>query len=164
MVLFVILNMFMFFTCKERVTDHSKEKADQKESVSFIKGIASMVRNKYWLLMVCNLFFMYFIMSIFFGTVLYFTKYNMGDESRYAMVANLLSAAQIITLFVTPFLMKKISKRYLNMAGMAVVALGCAIGGLTTSYPLICKTSILKGIGFGFAGSTMFGCLQDAIT
>lgn len=164
MVLFVILNMFMFFTCKERVTDQNKEKKDGKESVSFVKGIVSMVKNKYWLLMVCNLFFMYFMMSIFFGTVLYFTKYNMGDESRYAMVANLLSAAQIITLFITPFLMKKISKRYLNMTGMAVVALGCAIGGLTTSYPLICMTSVLKGIGFGFAGSTMFGCLQDAIT
>ena len=76
MVLFVILNMFMFFTCKERVTDQNKEKKDGKESVSFVKGIVSMVKNKYWLLMVCNLFFMYFMMSIFFGTVLYFTKYN----------------------------------------------------------------------------------------
>lgn len=123
-----------------------------------------MVTNKYRLLMVCNLFFMFFMMSIFFGTVLFFTKYNMGNENQYAMVANLLSGTQIVTLFITPFLMKKISKRYLNMSGMAIVAVACAMGGMSTSYGFICVTSVLKGIGFGFAGSTMFGCLQDAIT
>ncbi len=54
-----------------------------------------------------NLFSMFFMMSSFFGSVLYFTKYNMGNEDQYAMVANLLSGAQIVTLFITPFIMKK---------------------------------------------------------
>ena len=164
MVLFVALNMFTFFTCRERVTVQADENAGKKESVSFAEGLKAMVTNKYWLLMVCNLFFMFFMMSIFFGTVLFFTKYNMGNENQYAMVANLLSGTQIVTLFITPFLMKKISKRYLNMSGMAIVAAACAMGGMSTSYGFICVTSVLKGIGFGFAGSTMFGCLQDAIT
>jgi len=146
------------------VTVQADEDAGKKESVSFAEGLKAMVTNKYWLLMVCNLFFMFFMMSIFFGTVLFFTKYNMGNENQYAMVANLLSGTQIVTLFITPFLMKKISKRYLNMSGMAIVAVACAMGGMSTSYGFICVTSVLKGIGFGFAGSTMFGCLQDAIT
>lgn len=162
MVLFVALNMLTFFTCKERVTVQAD--GQKKESVSFTKGLKAMVTNKYWLLMVCNLFFMFFMMSIFFGTVLFFTKYNMGNENQYAMVAILLSGTQIVTLFITPFLMKKISKRYLNMSGMAIVAAACAMGGMSTGYGFICVTSVLKGIGFGFAGSTMFGCLQDAIT
>lgn len=32
------------------------------------------------------------------------------------------------------------------------------------SYSLICLSSVIKGIGFGCDGATMFGCLQDAIT
>lgn len=103
-------------------------------------------------------------MTGFFGSAVYFTMYNMGNDGYYAMVSNLLSIAQIVTLFITPFLMKKISKRYLFMGGMAVATVGFVLSGLTTSYSLICLSSVIKGIGFGCGGATMFGCLQDAIT
>ena len=47
---------------------------------------------------------------------------------------------------------------------MAVATVGFVLSGLTTSYSLICLSSVIKGIGFGCGGATMFGCLQDAIT
>ena len=162
MIVFVVLNMFMFFVCQERVHEESAEGGENQ--VSFIKGLAGLFKNKYWLLMVVSQFSMYFMMSCFFGSAVYFTMYNMGNDGYYAMVSNLLSIAQIVTLFITPFLMKKISKRYLFMAGMAVATVGFVLSGLTTSYSLICLSSVIKGIGFGCGGATMFGCLQDAIT
>lgn len=163
MVVFVVLNMFMFFICKERVVE--KQSSDEKrKNASFIKGIAGLLKNKYWVIMVVALFSMYFMMSCFFGSAFYFTKYNMGSESQYAMVSNLLSIAQIITLFFTPFIMKKLSKRYVFMVGMAIAAAGFALSAFTTDYILICASSVIKGIGFGCGGATMFGCLQDAIT
>ncbi len=162
MVVFVILNMFTFFTCSERVT--TQETGEKKENVSFINGFKALIKNKYWILMSLNLFSMFFMMSSFFGSALYFTKYNMGNEGQYAMVANLLSGAQIATLFITPFIMKKVSKRNLNMTGMAIVAIGLVLSGFSTNYGFICVTSVIKGIGLGCAGATMFGCLQDAIT
>lgn len=162
MIVFIVLNMFMFFVCQERVHEESAE--DGENQISFIKGLAGLFKNKYWLLMVVSLFAMYFMMSCFFGSAVYFTMYNMGNDGYYAMVSNLLSIAQIVTLFITPFLMKKISKRYLFMTGMAIATVGCVLSGLTTSYSLICLSSIIKGIGFRCDGVTMFGCLQDAIT
>ena len=51
--------------------------------------------------MVVSLFAMYFMMSCFFGSAVYFTMYNMGNDGYYAMVSNLLSIAQIVTLFIT---------------------------------------------------------------
>lgn len=162
MVVFVALNMFTFFTCSERVT--SQEGSKKKETVSFVKGLKALLKNKYWILMSLNLFSMFFMMSSFFGSVLYFTKYNMGNENQYSVVANLLSGAQIVTLFITPFIMKKVSKRNLNMAGMAIVTIGLIMSGLSTNYEFICTASVIKGIGLGCAGATMFGCLQDAIT
>ena len=162
MIVFIVLNMFMFYVCQERVHEESAEGSENQ--VSFVKGLAGLFKNKYWLLMVISLFAMYFMMSCFFGSAVYFTMYNMGSDSYYAMVSNLLSIAQIVTLFITPFLMKKISKRNLFMAGMAVATVGFVMSGLTTSYSLICLSSVIKGIGFGCGGATMFGCLQDAIT
>lgn len=154
--------MFMFFICKERVHEESADGTG--EQVSFAKGLVGLVKNKYWMLMVVSLFAMYFMMSCFLGSAVYFTMYNMGSDSYYAMVSNLLSIFQIITLFITPFIMKKVSKRYLFMAGMAIATVGFVLSGLTTSYTLICLSSIIKGIGFGCGGAAMFGCLQDAIT
>lgn len=162
MIVFVVLNMFMFFTCKERVTEESAE--EKKDDVPFVKGIAGLMKNKYWVLMVIALFAMYFMMSCFFGSALYFTKYNMGNENQYAMVSNLLSAAQIITMFVTPLLMKKISKRNVFMIGMVIATAGFLLAGISTSYGIICLSSVIKGIGFGCGAATMFGCLQEAIT
>lgn len=159
MIVFVVLNMFMFFTCKERVTEQ-----EEKEKVSFVKGLKGLVVNKYWVLMVIALFAMYFMMSCFFGSAFYFAKYNMGNEGQYAMVANLLSVAQIVTLFITPFVMKKVSKKNVFMIGMGIATAGFVLSAFTTDYILICLSSVIKGIGFGCGGATMFGCLQDAIT
>lgn len=163
MIVFIILNMFMFTVCKERVVGQSDD-GEKKEQVSFVKGFVGLLKNKYWLLMVVSLFCMYFMMSCFFGSAFYFTKYNMGNEGQYAMVANLLSMAQIATMFVTPFIMKKVSKRNVFFLGMIISIVGFAMAGFTTSYGVICAASIVKGIGFGCGAATMFGCLQDAIT
>ena len=162
MIVFILLNMFTFFVCKERVVEQNTEKKEEK--VSFVKGLSCLVKNKYWLLMVVALFSMYFMMSCFFGSAFYFTKYNMNNEGYYSMVANLLSIAQIVTLFITPFVMKKISKRNVFMAGMCISTIGFVLSAFTTNYAIICASSVIKGMGFGCAGATMFGCLQDAIT
>lgn len=162
MIVFVVLNMFMFFTCKERVVEGGGE--GKKENVSFMKGLAGLVKNKYWILLVISVFSMYFMMSTFFGSAVYFTMYNMGNDDYYAMVSNLLSIAQIVTLFITPFLMKITSKRNLMMVGMVIATVGFILSGVTTNYTIICVSSVIKGIGFGCGGATMFGCLQDAIT
>ena len=163
MIVFVVLNMFMFFNCKERVIEGGGD-GEKAESVSFIKGLVGLVKNKYWILMVISVFSMYFMMSTFFGSAVYFTMYNMGNDDYYAMVSNLLSITQIVTLFITPFLMKKISKRNLFMIGMAIATVGFILSGISTNYGLICLSSVIKGIGFGCGGATMYGCLQDAIT
>ena len=161
MLVFIVINMFMFFVCKERVKDEAKS---SDENVSFIKGLGALVKNKYWVLLVVALFSMYFMMSCFFGSAVYFAKYNMGNENQYAMISNLLSIAQISTLFLAPFIMKKVSKRNLYMTGMIIATVGFVMSGFTTDYTLTCVASVIKGIGFGCGGATMFGCLQDAIT
>ncbi|MDO4318832.1 MAG: MFS transporter [Lachnospiraceae bacterium] len=166
MIVFVVLNMFMFFCCKERVVENGESRGEEekKEKVSFLKGLKGLVVNKYWVLMVISIFAMYFMMSCFFGSALYFVKYNVGDEGKYALISNCLSVAQIAALFITPFLMKVMSKKQLFMAGMALTGVGFLCTGLTTNVALLCVLSAVKGIGFACGGATMYGLLQDAIT
>lgn len=164
MIAFVILNMVTFFTCKERVVENTQEKENKKENVSFLKGLKGLIVNKYWVLLVINFFVMYFMMSSFFGSAVYFAQYKLGSADYYAPISNYLSLAQIGTMFFTPFIMKKLSKRQLMLTGMALATIGFILTGFSTNITFICAMSVVKGIGFGCAAATMFGTLQDAIT
>ena len=165
MIVFVILNMFTFFMCKERVVESGSDQKETKENrISFFKGIKGLFVNKYWVLLVIAIFAMYFMMSCFFGSAVYFAQYNVGNAGKYAIISNCLSMAQIAFLFVTPFIMKKVSKKNLFMCGMAVSGIGFLLSGFTTNVTLTCVLSVVKGMGFACGGASMFGLLQDAIT
>ncbi|HEX3021871.1 MAG TPA: glycoside-pentoside-hexuronide (GPH):cation symporter [Lachnospiraceae bacterium] len=160
----VVLNLFMFATCKERVVEDIQSDG-KKENVPFLKALKGLFTNKYWLLMVITLFAMYFMMSCFFGSAAYYTQYVMGDLNSYAPISNALSLAQIATMFCTPFIMKFIGKRYTMLMGMVISALGFVGTGIVgANLTLQVVFSVVKGIGFGCGAAVMFGLLQDAIT
>lgn len=161
MIVFVVLNMFVFLNCRERVVESS---GAEGEHIPFLKGLAGLVHNKYWMLMVATIFVSYFMMSCFYGAAMYYAMYNMGNDGYYAGVANALSIAQIVTLFITPFLMKRFSKKDLMLWGTLISGIGFAMSGVMTGYMPNCIASVIKGIGFGASGAAMYGLLQDAIT
>lgn len=166
MIAFLALNFVTFFFCKERVVQEQAATEGKKaQGPSIVECLKSLVTNKYWILNVIQLFGMYFMMSTFFGGNYYFSQYVIGDEGSYSILANSLSMAQMGMMFVTPFIMKKVSKRWLGFAGMGISGLGFLLTFMAgTNVTLIVACNILKGIGFGCAAATMFGILQDAIT
>lgn len=164
MIAFVVLNMVTFFFCRERVVENKEAEGEKKENVSFVKDVIGLVKNKYWVLMVACIFAMYFMMSCFFGSAVYFAQYNIGNADSYSIISNCLSLAQIIFLFITPFVMKKLSKRNVFIAGMILATIGFVCSGFTSNVTMTCIFSVMKGIGFACGGATMYGMLQDAIT
>lgn len=162
----IVLNLFTFFTCKERVVENPETNQGNKaENVPILKSLKGLFTNKYWVLMLITLVVMYFMMSCFYGSAAYFVQYVMGDLDNYAKISNALSLSQIITMFCTPFVIKKLSKRNTLMLGAAIQIVGFVGTGLAgTSLSLQIAMSVVKGIGFGCAAAVMFGLLQDAIT
>lgn len=167
MVAFVLLNLVTFYFCKERVNDSTAQQEDGTDikEPSVVESLKSLVTNKYWLLMVVFLFALYFMMSTFFGSAVYFAQYVLGDLDAYSVTANALSMAQIGMMLVTPFIMKKLSKRYTSAIGMGIATVAFAMTALVgDNVSLVVICNIVKGIGFGCAAASMFGLLQDAIT
>lgn len=165
MIAFLALNFVTFFFCKERVVEEKPQGAQDAKGPSIMECLKSLVKNKYWLLMVVFLFSLYFMMSTFFGGNYYFSQYVIGDESSYSILSNSLSLAQMGMMFITPFIMKKLGKRMTAMIGMgaavAAFVLTALAGGNVT---MVVACNILKGAAFGCGAATMFGLLQDAIT
>ena len=167
MIAFFAINLLTFLFCKERVVQEaaSTESGEAVKGPSVIECLKSLVKNKYWILIVIMMFVMYFMMSTFFGSNYYFAQYVMNNEGAYPILSNSLSMAQMGFMFVTPFIMLKLSKRWLALIGMSLSAVGFALTSLAgQSVAMVVACNIIKGIGFGCAGATMFGVLQDAIT
>lgn len=167
MILFVILNFVTFYFCKERVTDSEAEPENGKAAngPSVIECLKSLIANKYWLLMVIFILSMYFMMSTFFGSAYYFAQYVLGNEDCYVTIANALSMSQMVIMFITPYIMMKIGKRWTSLIGMAAAGIACvltALAGQNVTLVIICN--VLKGAAFGCCAAAMFGLLQDAIT
>lgn len=166
MVVFLLLNFLTFLFCKERVVEEPSAAEENKaEEPSAIEGLKSLIKNKYWLLIVIMMFVIYFMMSVFFGSNFYFAQYVVGNADAYASLANAISLSQIGIMFLTPFIMKKIGPRMTALIGMGLSVFGfilTAVAGGNVSFLIICN--VIKGVGFGMGAATMFGMLQDAIT
>lgn len=161
---FIAVSAITTIFCKERVVQESTEDGNDK-GPSVIVCLKSLLKNKYWITVVVFLFTLYFMMSTFFGSNMYFAQYVLGDAGSYALISNVLTIAQIGMMFITPFLMKKISKRWLACIAMVVASVAfvlTALAGSNTMMVVVCN--LLKGAAFGFGAATMFGMLQDSIT
>lgn len=166
MIVFVCLEMVTFMFCKERVVEEEVTEADTKaDGPSVMECLKSLVMNRYWLIMVVFLFAQYFMMSCFFGSNLYFATYIMKNEDSYALISNALSISQMAMMCVTPFMMKKIGKRWTALIGMIAAGIAFTLTGFAgDSVTMVVACNVLKGMGFGCAAATVFGLLQDSIT
>ncbi len=165
MIAFVIINLITFFGCKERTTDTSEKEDGKGQQPSVLVALKTLVTNKYWVLQVIFLFSLYFMMSTFFGSNYYYAQYVLNNEGAYSVLANALSLSQMGIMFVTPLIMKKVSKRWLAFAGMALSGIGFLMTAFAgTNVQIVLVSNIIKGIGFGCGAATMWGLLQDAIT
>lgn len=172
MVVAVICNVFCFLLCRERVTENAQmvsreqdkeEKQEEKVPVwTILKGLAT---NHYWIITIILMFMLNIMMSTFFGSGVYFAQYRLNNTDLYTPLSNALSMAQILTMFATPFVMRKMSKRNLTLMGLIVTAVGFVGTALAVnSVTALIVLSVVKGIGFGAVAAPMYGMLQDAIT
>ena len=173
MIVAVLCNVFCFLLCRERVTENSEmvarqqdnEEVKQEEKVPVWTIIKGLVTNRYWIITIILMFMLNIMMSTFFGSGVYFAQYRLNNTDLYTPLSNALSMAQIFTMFATPLVMRKMSKRNLTLMGLIVTAVGFAgTAFAVNSVTALIVLSVVKGIGFGAVAAPMYGMLQDAIT
>lgn len=176
MVAAVVCNVLCFLLCRERVTENAElvakeqeqteEKKETKEAkASILTILKGLVTNRYWIITIILMFMLNIMMSTFFGSGVYFAQYRLNNTDLYTPLANALSMAQILTMFATPFVMRKMSKRNLTLMGLVVTVVGFAgTAFAVNSVTALVVLSVVKGIGFGAIAAPMYGMLQDAIT
>ncbi|MCD7917060.1 MAG: MFS transporter [Clostridiales bacterium] len=164
-IVFGILSIFVFLITfsgtKERVKPSETTK---KEKIGAVTSLKVLAKNKYWLMITVTLVLIFINYSLNSGAAVYYAKVILNDSNMVGPLNLASNLVQIATMFGTAFIIKKIGKRNMLIAGAIVYAVGFALFiPVGTSYVGVMVASAIKGIGNAGISSCMFAIVSDTI-
>jgi GPH family glycoside/pentoside/hexuronide:cation symporter len=167
----VILALLCVAFTKERVgvvkteEELKAEQESKKNDATTIQTVKALLTNKYWVMLTIAMFVVFFVIIMYAVGAVYYAQYVFDDMSQYSWMSNSIAIAQFATMFVTPFIMKKVGKRWIYTAGIGILTLGfLGFGLFGTSVPTMIVCNVFKGIGLGMSGGMALGMVADTIT
>lgn len=157
----IVLFLLNFAGCKERVKPALK--AGEERDVPFKEGFRSLLQNKYWIMVTVMLALIFIAMALYGGATVYFAKTILGDVNLVAPIGNAVYIAQILTMFIVAFFVKKLGKRNVMIIGCVLSIIGFGFMLFTTNYVIIIACSVLRGVAAACMGATMWAMVSDTI-
>lgn len=129
---------------------------------SLIKDIGSLVKNKYYIMFLGEVFFLFLGYLSMYGAMQYYYTYIVGDVSGMSLALTLLTLLAIPTMILAAYLNGKgIAKIKLIQFGAIVDCVGFAILFFTSNGTIATASLGLIGLGFGFRSSMFFFMMPD---
>lgn len=147
------LLMWCFFGTKERV---KTEAAQAAESLPFTTRCGALLRNKYFVIILCSSLFLAVYQVINGTCATYYSQYILGNNELYS-VLNMAEAIPniIFIMCLAPFI-KKFGKRNMVLAGAVLCVVAQALLLLKPdNLTFVVIISALRGIG----KAPLFGCV-----
>ncbi len=158
----IIFFLIVFFTTKEAVTEEAN-KAGEKENVDIMKALKSLLRNKYWLILLA-IFFLNSVVNAFIGVNVYYAQYIMNDDSLVGSLSIFQNIASFAAFAVCTGVIRKVGKQKIAISGVAISFIGYAMVLLNpTSYALLYVAAVVKGVGNAALSGVMYGMLADTV-
>jgi len=132
------------------------------EKSSILKDIKAVVKNKYYVMFLGEVFFLFLGYLAMYGAMQYYYSYIVGDVSKMPLALTLLTLLAIPTMILAAFLNGKgIAKVKLIQFGAIVDIIGYAILFFTSNGTIATLALGLIGLGFGFRSSMFFSMMPD---
>lgn len=160
-VLSVIVFLITFTGTKERV---KPSKNTKQEKIPFVKGLKLLFQNKYWIMITLTPVLIFINYSLNSGAAVYYAKVILKNANLVGPMNLVASVTQIVVMFFTAFIIKRIGKRNMLIIGSIVYGAGFAMFAFVgDSYMGIMLASAVKGIGNAGISSCMFAIVSDTI-
>ncbi len=158
----IIFFLTVFFTTKEAVTEEA-EKSGTTEQVDIKKALVSLVKNKYWMILLA-IFFLNSVVNAFIGVNVYYAQYIMNDDSLVGSLSIFQNIASFAAFAVCTVVIRKVGKQKIAISGVAISFVGYAMVLLNpTSYAVLYTAAVIKGIGNAALSGVMYGMLADTV-
>jgi GPH family glycoside/pentoside/hexuronide:cation symporter len=152
--------LVVYFGTKERVKLAHKE----GEKLLLIKALLSLLKNKYWL-MILGMVFLYILHQVTTLTIgIYYAKYILGDQNLTGNLILYHHIPAIIVLFLIPFVIQAgVPKGRIAMSATLVMLLGAVLLVFSNNNLVLIVSLGLRGIGFGIINGVLLGMCTDTI-
>lgn len=158
----IVFFLTVFFTTKEAVTEEAK-KAGTEEQVNIKEALKSLLKNKYWVILL-GIFFLNNVVNAFIGVNVYYAQYIMNDDSLVGNLSIFQNIASFAAFAVCTGIIRKIGKQRIAISGVAISFIGYAMVILNpTSYAILYASAIVKGVGNAALSGVMYGMLADTV-
>lgn len=155
-----LLFLVVFFSTKERVVD---EKTETGEKTDIKKALVSLLKNRYWLILL-GVFFLNNFGNALIGVNVYYAQYIMEDSGLVGSLSLYQTLASFVTFAASAYLIRKIGKQRIAVGGAAISLIGYALVILApTSYAMLYFTALIKGVGNAALSGVMYGMLADTV-
>lgn len=161
-VIAIIFFLTVFFTTKEAVTEEAK-KSGNEEKVSIKEALKSLLKNKYWLILLA-IFFLNSVVNAFIGVNVYYARYIMDNDSLVGNLSIFQNIASFAAFAVCTVIIRKVGKQKIAVAGVLISFIGYAMVLLNpTSYAILYSAAVVKGVGNAALSGVMYGMLADTV-
>lgn len=158
----IIFFLIVFFTTKEAVTEEAK-KAGTAEKVSIPHALKSLLRNKYWIILLA-IFFLNSVVNAFIGVNVYYAQYIMNDDSLVGSLSIFQNIASFAAFAVCTGIIRKVGKQKIAITGVTISFIGYAMVLINpTSYAVLYTAAVVKGVGNAALSGVMYGMLADTV-
>lgn len=158
----IIFFLIVFFTTKEAVTEEV-EKAGTKEDINIVEALKSLLKNKYWVILLA-IFFLNSVVNAFIGVNVYYAQYIMNDDSLVGSLSIFQNIASFAAFAVCTGIIRKVGKQKIAISGVAISFVGYAMVLLNpTSYAVLYVAAVVKGVGNAALSGVMYGMLADTV-
>lgn len=129
---------------------------------SLLKDLKSVFKNKYYIMLLGLVFFLFLGYLGMYGAMQYYYSYIVGDASQMPTALTLLTLLAIPTMILAAYLNGKgVAKVKLMQFGAIVDVIGYAILFFTSNGTIATVSLGLIGLGFGFRSSMFFSMMPD---
>lgn len=163
-IIYGIIAAILFLTCFVKTKERVQVSAQQKENISLGESFRLVMKNNYWLIIVCVWVVTALGMGLGMSVGTYYAKYILGNEN----LSGFLSAISLIPVLVCMPLVAPLSKKY-GKRNVALVGSFISIVGQAAmlinpqSFGWLVVCNVIKGVGQASLTGTLFAMVADTI-
>ena len=147
---------------EEQLEDGAKEKTVKNETIGFVDSIKLLLKNKYFLMILCIYLVNYIVSGLTQGLGIYFATYKLGNPALLGVLSMVSLVPLMIALPLLAPLTAKVGIRksvmIANVAGI-IASIPLLIGGVTGNIVLLIIGLAAKSV----SGAPMTGALNALI-
>lgn len=156
LIVIVIICVCVFSVVEINPPTQSKEKS------SFLQDLGNVFNNKYYIMLLFLVYFLFVGYLGMYGAIQYYYTYIVGNADSMSIALTLLTLLAIPTMMLAAFLNGKgVAKVHLMQFGAVVDAIGYAILFFTSNGVVATMAVALIGLGFGFRSSMFYSMMPD---